>query len=590
MTEYTSFEIKSTDPYSQQPLKIIKKLKSHQLASLYKATLLEELGIINYNVANYSLSNSPITFKSNIGILGDIVGYGKTLLALSIVSHVPLNKIHINNNVDRTYTNNSQYSYISYSTINKIESENIINSTLVIVPRGPVYNQWEYSIKNDTCLRYLAIENLNYIKKYLPKDNCTPKELITYFSKFDIILIKNTTYDTLYSYYNKNILRSWKRIMVDEAHESNPSKLSKLYYYQLWLISANYDLIYNIINSLNGNRLPVQVIDMMLVKCEKEFVKSSFSIPLPTELYYLCKSNRHYDIVKDFISKNVLDKLNANDYVGAIRDLGGKSETEHNMIDLISKELNRELTNKENEKTYVSSLDIPSDNKILRIKNIDSDIVTIKNKIQDLTNRISELSNKVCPICMENMDKPIVLECTHSYCCTCIMEWINKKQTCINCPQCRKIIDVTKIIIVEEPLANTVVKKKEKEFSKEETLLKIIKKKPKGKYLVFSNYDSSFINIINKLNGCGISNSELKGNTNHMMNVLTDFKEGRLSVILLNTHYAGSGIDISFATDVILYHDMKTLKHQAIGRAQRVGRTDNLTVHHLCYQDEMPKE
>ena len=79
----------------------------------------------------------------------------------------------------------------------------------------------------------------------------------------------------------------------------------------------------------------------------------------------------------------------------------------------------------------------------------------------------------------------------------------------------------------------------------------------------------------------------LKGNTSHMMNVLEKFKSGEIKIILLNTQYTGSGIDINYATDVIIYHSMGIDKQQAIGRAQRVGRTEQLTIHNLCYEHEM---
>jgi SNF2 family DNA or RNA helicase len=56
---------------------------------------------------------------------------------------------------------------------------------------------------------------------------------------------------------------------------------------------------------------------------------------------------------------------------------------------------------------------------------------------------------------------------------------------------------------------------------------------------------------------------------------------------MLNTQYAGSGIDISCATDIVLFHSMAHKSEQAIGRAQRVGRTTQLTVHRLCYPHEL---
>jgi SNF2 family DNA or RNA helicase len=73
-----------------------------------------------------------------------------------------------------------------------------------------------------------------------------------------------------------------------------------------------------------------------------------------------------------------------------------------------------------------------------------------------------------------------------------------------------------------------------------------------------------------------------------MMNILNSFKNSKIKVILLNTFHAGSGIDISFATDVIIFHSMGLYKTQAVGRAQRVGRIDKLFIHNLCYEQEIP--
>jgi SNF2 family DNA or RNA helicase len=71
-----------------------------------------------------------------------------------------------------------------------------------------------------------------------------------------------------------------------------------------------------------------------------------------------------------------------------------------------------------------------------------------------------------------------------------------------------------------------------------------------------------------------------------MMHTLDNFKSGALKVILLHTYHAGSGIDISCATDVCLLHALGMERIQAIGRAQRVGRTTPLTVHQLLYPAE----
>jgi SNF2 family DNA or RNA helicase len=479
--------------------------------------------------------------------------------------------------------------------------DNKINSTLIVVPRGPVYTQWQRALATHTKLKYLAIDSLSFIKKNMPDEKKTAAEIREYFNQFDAVLIKNTTLDILLRYYTSDVtigvkfptMMRWKRIMVDEAHDIC-SKIPLMYYDYLWLISGTYENILYLGRSYNNllhnirDALNYDTINLALVRCKKEFVKSSFRIPVPIEQTYICRFSAKINAIRNFISPEVLEKINANDITGAVRDLGGKSETEDSVIELVTKEINREIQNKQRERDFIYGLDIPEENKVIRLRNIDSEIAVSKRKLEDLTQRISELKTKMCSICMFEMDKPIILKCTHSYCGVCIMKWLEKN---MNCPECRMKIDTNDLIaiksgndkneVVEAEVTTPVM------LSKEETLLKIIQDNPNGKYLVFSKHDSGFYKLMQTLMQNNITCSELKGNTSHMNNTLEKFRTGNIRVILLNTYFAGSGIDISYATDVILYHAMGIEKYQAIGRAQRVGRTDTLRIHHLCYEHEI---
>jgi len=82
-------ELDYDSPRISQPVKIKRDLKPHQLACVFKATMMENIRKIKYS--------SGEEIESNIGILGDIVGYGKTLTALSIIAHNKLDNIFINN-------------------------------------------------------------------------------------------------------------------------------------------------------------------------------------------------------------------------------------------------------------------------------------------------------------------------------------------------------------------------------------------------------------------------------------------------------------------------------------------------------------
>jgi len=313
--------------------------------------------------------------------------------------------------------------------------------------------------------------------------------------------------------------------------------------------------------------------------------------------------SKYLKVIKKYISSAILDKINANDISGAIKDLGGKNETEEGIAALICADMNKNLSNKQREREYIAGLDIPEDTKAARLKTIDNEIVIIEGKIKDLTERITEINSKTCSICLDNITQPIILECTHIFCGGCLFNFLNANNygggtANKKCPDCRAEIkstaDLTAVVSIKDaelsndivPVEDNLSKIGKGILSKEDTLLEIIKNKPEGKFIVFSRVDV-FTKIIKLLVSNNITFAELKGNTSHMMNVLKDFKNGNINVILLTTQYAGYGIDINYATDVVIFHSMAVDKQQAIGRAQRVGRTNNLIVHNLCFEHEL---
>ena len=611
---YYDIELNETNKFALQNDRIKTKLKPHQLTALYKALDMEINGSIRYNISsrerfisimtmlysNYTQFNNIDNFiqiSTNVGIFGDIVGYGKTLIVLALIATNDVKNIYVNNIYTKTFNNYKNYSYLNISSQNNlIIPENIIfNTTLVIVPRGPVYVQWVEMINKQTNLKVLAIDNLNFIKKNIPKYNSNKQDIINFFNSYDLVLIKNTTLRVLFDYYyedgNYNLINSWKRIIIDEAHDII-NKIPNIKYYYLWLISGTYeDLLKKVYNSNNSiiysntikELLNDEFINLMLIKNNPKFIKNSFLIPEPIEKYYLCKLSQNINIIKNFITDSILEKINANDIPGAIRELGGKNETEDDIIELVSKELKRDLFNKETERDYITTLDINSESKAIRLKNINNEIELQKEKINNLTERISYISSKSCAICMDLISNPIMLECTHIFCGKCLMKWINTNK---NCPNCRTNITSTDklIAIVDENNKNNATI--ENVLSKEETLLQIINDKPNGRFLIFSKNENSFEKIKIELRKNNNNYELLKGTTSHMMNILDKFKSGEINIILLNTQYAGSGIDISYATDVIIFHNMGIEKQQAIGRAQRVGRYNELYIHNLCYEHE----
>jgi SNF2 family DNA or RNA helicase len=68
---------------------------------------------------------------------------------------------------------------------------------------------------------------------------------------------------------------------------------------------------------------------------------------------------------------------------------------------------------------------------------------------------------------------------------------------------------------------------------------------------------------------------------------LKAFQGGDIRCLLLNSHYAGSGLNITAATHVILLHAMTHEEEkQVLGRAYRIGRTGSLEFIKLLHKGE----
>lgn len=603
-------EISPDDPQADQPVKIKIPLKPHQKAGLHKAIIMEKVGKLNYNIANFNSYTSRQTLygefhiKSNVGIIGDMVGYGKTLTALSIVASNPCNNIFVNNEIIHTTYNKYSAFFAGFmEKDNTLINNSSIKTTLAIVPRGPVYIQWQTAIQTQTSLKGLFIDSITTIRKNLPPQRSNFNVLRDFFEKYDIVLIKNTTFKTLMDYYafSNNItlthpLSSWDRILIDEAHEII-NKITLLNFKFLWLISASYQFIinnygtrgtigYTVLNILNAERISI-----LLIKGQRNFVMQSFNIPEPIEHIYLCKQTNNITAVQPFLSQQVQERLNANDIQGAIREMGGTNETENDIINLVTREIKRDIHNKEREIEYIKSLDIPDDQKENRLVGHNTELNRLNDKYNSLIERVSALSEKNCSICYDVYNSPIMIECTHVFCGSCLINWMRTNAR--SCPECRLPILSKKLIgIVSQKNQSDNVKQEQVDeiLSKEDRLIKLIQENPNGKFLVFSRIDSGFYHLIDKLQQNRITYGEMKGTTGHMMNVLEQFKSGQIKVILLNTYYAGSGIDISFATDVVIFHSMGLDRMQAVGRAQRQGRTSQLHIHTLLYPHEIENE
>ena len=106
----------------------------------------------------------------------------------------------------------------------------------------------------------------------------------------------------------------------------------------------------------------------------------------------------------------------------------------------------------------------------------------------------------------------------------------------------------------------------------------------KRKIVVFCAYEETICNIKKHLTTRGITIYQLTDSQEFNSAELKRFKEGD-GILMLNSEKHCAGINIQETTDLIFFHRLSrdSIEAQAIGRAQRFGRTHSLNVHYLTY-------
>jgi SNF2 family DNA or RNA helicase len=312
------------------------------------------------------------------------------------------------------------------------------------------------------------------------------------------------------------------------------------------------------------------------VKNDDNFIKASFEMPATHHHYYHCYSPL-YTTVNGLVSNKLTKLIEAGNISGAIKALGGKKTD--NITDLIRIKKQQELE------------EISSKVRIWEIRGNKNKIKIWKERENRITLQINELEKRYravldgeCPICRDVINKPVMEpSCQNIFCGGCLLPWLQLKG---DCPLCRRDVNVKELTyITEEGDQEEKTESPSEEKTKETVIVELIKSKPKGRFIIFSNWDSTFVPIRNTLNASGIKFVEVKGSVKTRARILNKFREGKERVMFLNSQYNGSGINLQETTDIILYHKMgPNTRQQIMGRANRIGRKVPLQVHHLLYQ------
>ena len=590
-------------PTAKQPEKIKTEMKLHQLAALNYCTSIEEDKKIN-------IDNKY--FETSIGIIGDKVGSGKSLTALSIIANKPI----LRKTLDKQWTNG----YINVSQ--KHNDISYIDINVIVVPHGLI-KQWTNYIKNDTILKYVVVNTAKTIKPF--------KEDINKLRDYEVVLVSSTRYNELSDLLCPNYYTHLKvsRVFIDETDSIKIPACRKMYASFYWFITSSYKNLlhpdgevrytngagqysnyYNYHDGftdrvvLNGVEckgfvrdvlrqlysLDNDIMKQIIVKNSNSFVESAFAIPKPNIIKLICKNPITLNILNNLINNDILSYINAGDVQGAIEKINCTKVNENNLIKTFTEELDISIANKKIEYDMKLQMTYSSENaKKISLERIQEKIQELESKKEAIKERIKE--NKVCSICYDKAENLTIPACCNgSFCFQCISLWLAQKSTC---PLCRQNITMDKMVIVTDK-NNKEEKTKEELLDKISQVKEIISNKlnDESKLLIFSEHNNSFTEIYSFLEASNKSYSKVMGHSSTINNIVNNFKldnnhEKSISTLLLNSRYFGSGLNLENATDLIIFHNMsKELTQQVVGRAQRPGRKTPLNIYMLCNENE----
>lgn len=532
---------------------------------------------------------------------------------------------NINNEIVTKDELNSQLSEIVFGLVDKFKYENIFTELKNIMTTGlSKLKNWSDNINYENLQKKQNLENSYYTN--------TIKSGYMFQRVFvdEVDTIKVPAFPYVYGKYTWFITSSIDNILypkgkldyIDGVYKKTIDGMKGSGFLKDTMIGLSQNHYnYSSCHSIRKYRA--------IVRNDINFIEDSKKIPSVIVKYTKCFTPKELIAISSAVSSDVLKALNAGDNDTAKKLLGASVFKEDDILKLVTKKLNTELTNHklslekkeitllEREAEFNNSKELYNqlkqnnpENKdelnLLKeivetartskkscetsISNLKSQIEDIQSKITGIEERVSGCKDKTCPICASKVNNPCLTPCCKNvFCLQCLAMCINTSKN-KDCPFCRVKLDITKLnLIVDEVNDKKDISPEIIPPTKMEVLISFLKENPQKRTLVFSEFENSFIEIQSEFVKNNITFSKISGSSYRIANIINKFRNCEFQVLLLNASQFGAGLNLQFTDDIIIYHRMAwDLEKQVVGRAQRIGRTCALNINYLCFENEYP--
>ena len=602
--------VNDTSGYVLQPPEIKVPMRPHQLAMIQAMYDKEKSCVEGFQIKDE-------THYSQIAILGDKVGSGKTLTMLGYIGHKERNPI---TNVFQRLSEKSQSVFWSRKPVHVPECS---GNVLIIVPHT-LFHQWKHAIQQQTSLSFFEVKTTKALEK---------PDFATLIKTRAITLMSNTIIKTFMAKENNDKIQ-WSSIVFDEVDSiqfTSTVPMPKANFY--WLITATWpnilfhglymymsntyltqrmatglhpDLIQSLYQdqvSPHYSRYDIRSAAFfsdfiskhparghLVLRTQSDFMEQSWRSPPIIEERIECDSPVSHRIVAQFVTPEIQELLHAGDIQGALEKLGVDNTSKSSLISALSDTREKELDRLEKTLAFKESIEYATPQaKEQAIASLKGKIASLKEQVDTLKNRLLHVKDEICAICYEEPSVPtFVMCCERLFCGACIINCIQRNPSC---PLCRASLDSKRLRYLNKEDGSDIPEKNEmvlpKKPNKRDALLKLIKDTPSGRFLVFNRYDNPFLEVEEELLRMNIKVATVKGNKDHVSIILKQFEKGEIQVLLMNSMQNGAGIDLKSATHIVLMHIMKREEEQQIvGRAIRLGRNEQLNLIRLVHNGE----
>lgn len=643
------FQLDENSPVIPQPHGLKIKLRPHQLTSLASMRSLERDSTIIIDHPDEQsklwptmrgrisdvndLKESTFVIETNSAILSDKVGSGKTFMIIGLILAQNTPESH-----------NRHIMGTDHFAIKMIHSKPVEKVNLIVVPHN-LSNQWS-RFCDKSKLQYLELNtnadfnvffDIDHVDKQEfnagrpftiyskskrknvkitsaksgSKTNKRPSDIVFERKTLNVVKIQNIlrTYNVFilninrYRFFKQIFYnKQWSRVIIDEMDSANIPTSFDEYGNFNWFVTATPTAIFHkscrrYVNKIFGYNQ--NLLDYFVIKNKDEFVDKSMVLPQPYVYMMKTMLQRVVNVIKDLIPHDVLILINAGNLKEAVSKLNCDTDTEENIVKVLTDKIKIELHNLKEELAYtkrIRAVDQEANEK--KIKKIEEEIRKIKAKLELIKERINSIKEECCFICADTFDTPTILDCCKSvFCFKCLIQALKTADN--KCPYCRHVIKSHKEYHVISAESKKIVKKPvktskgklfgdmEKTDALEFLLTYIAKTEQTPRILIFSDFTQTFDKIIKNIANAKLQYALLSGIPAHITNVIKQFEDGDTNILMLDSKHYGSGLNLQCAEYLILFHRMlPELETQVIGRAHRFGRKKPLKIIYLINDSE----